>query len=251
MKVVKNLASIFSLILLAVCATSCFSTDERNYQYFPNMYESEAYEAYQEYAVFPNQQEAMLPVEGSIPRGWMPYAYENTEEGYQAAKANLKNPLPYTEENANEGEALFTIYCAICHGDKGDGKGTLAEREKILGIPAYNAPGRDITAGSAYHVMYFGRNTMGSYAVQTTEEERWKIAMHVMDLKRALNGEPKREFEQDTMVKQPIMVYSEREGMEGKEIDLNQKTDSHSSIEQEDSEGTGEGQPVETTQIEE
>lgn len=201
---------------------SCFSPDEPNYQYFPNMYESEAYEAYQEYEVFPQSQEAMLPVEGTIPRGWMPYPYPDTEEGYLAAKANLENPLPYTEEYANEGEALFTIYCAICHGDKGDGKGTLAQREKILGIPAYNAPGRDITAGSAYHVMYYGRNTMGSYAVQTTANERWKIAMHVIDLKRALNGLPKREFELDSLPEDPIMQYSE---LDLKEIDVYQKTE--------------------------
>ncbi len=29
---------------------------------------------------------------------------------------------------------------------------------------------------------------MGSYASQTNEKERWQIAMHVMDLKAALNG---------------------------------------------------------------
>jgi mono/diheme cytochrome c family protein len=247
----KSLAYKSTILLLAVCAVSCFSTDERNYQYFPNMYESEAYEAYQEYPVFPNSQEAMQPVEGTVPRGWMPYPYENTEEGYQAAKANLENPLPYTEDNVNEGKALYTIYCAICHGDKGDGKGTLAEREKILGIPAYNAPGRDITPGSAYHVMYFGRNTMGSYAVQTTAEERWKIAMHVMDLKRALNGQPKREFEQDSIADEPIMMYSE---MDLKEIDVYQKTDTELDFtihEQDVSENVDHEQAVESTQKEE
>ena len=247
----KSLAYKSSIFLLAICAVSCFSTDDRNYQYFPNMYESEAYEAYQEYAVFPNQQEAMHPVEGTIPRGWMPYGYEDTEAGYQAAKANLKNPLPYTEDNLNEGKALYTIYCAICHGDNGDGKGTLAQREKILGIPAYNAPGRNITAGSAYHVMYYGRNTMGSYAVQTTEEERWKIAMHVIDLKRALSGLPKREFKQDTAATgQPIMMYSE---MDGKEIDVYQKTDTELDFSihgQDVSENIDEEQAIETTQQE-
>lgn len=31
---------------------------------------------------------------------------------------------------------------------------------------------------------------MGSYASQTNELERWQIAMHVMNLKAALKGEP-------------------------------------------------------------
>ena len=191
----KSLLYKSSIFLLAFGAVSCFSTDDRNYQYFPDMYVSETYEAYGEYEIFENQQAAKLPAEGSIPRGWMPFEYENTNEDYLAAKANLKNPLPYTEKNVSEGEALYTIYCAVCHGDKGDGKGTLAEREKILGIPAYNAPGRDITSGSSYYVMYYGLNTMGSYASQTTAKERWQIAYYVMDLKRALNGQPEREFE--------------------------------------------------------
>lgn len=190
----KSLVYKSSILILAFSAVSCFNSEKRNYEYFPNMYESEAYEAYQEYDIFVNGQEAKLPVDGTIPRGWMPYGYEDTNEGYLAAKANLKNPLPYTEENVAAGQQLFTVYCAVCHGDKGDGKGILAEREKILGIPAYNAPGRDIDMGSAYHVMYYGRNTMGSYATQTTEHERWQIAHYVMDLKRALNGEPKKEF---------------------------------------------------------
>lgn len=191
----KSLLYKSSLFLLVFSAVSCFSTDDRNYQYFPNMYFSEAYEAYGNYEVFQHGQSAKLPVEGTIPRGWMPFEYENTNEDYLAAKANLKNPLPYTEENVAAGQQLFTIYCAVCHGDKGDGKGILAEREKILGIPAYNAPGRDITMGSAYYVMYYGLNTMRSYASQTTAKERWQIAHYVMDLKRALNGAPKKEFE--------------------------------------------------------
>lgn len=194
----KSLVYKSSLFLLVFSAVSCFSTDDRNYQYFPNMYVSEAYEAYGEYEVFEHGQAAKLPVEGTIPRGWMPFEYENTNEDYLAAKANLKNPLPYTQDNVAAGQQLYTIYCAVCHGDKGDGKGILAEREKILGIPAYNAPGRDITMGSAYYVMYYGLNTMGSYASQTTAKERWQIAHYVMDLKRALNGAPKKEFEKNS-----------------------------------------------------
>lgn len=190
----KRLFNIGLLLVSASLAVGCFNKDDRNYQYFPNMYESVGYEAYGSYETFENSQEAKLPVEGTIPRGWKPYGYEDSNDGYQNAKANLSNPLPYTEDNVNEGKALYTIYCAICHGDKGDGKGTLSQREKILGIPAYNDAGRAITEGSVYHVMYYGLNTMGSYAAQTSEKERWQINHYVMDLKRQLNGDPKKEF---------------------------------------------------------
>jgi len=175
--------------------TSCQDTGEPNYQYMPNMYQEVSYEAYGNYEVFPNGMEAMIPAEGSVPRGWLPYEYDNDREGYEAAKANLENPIPFTEDNVNEGKAHYTTYCAVCHGDEGNGKGILAQREKILGVPAYNDEGRAITEGSVYHVMYYGINNMGSYASQTTEKELWQINHYVMILKDKLNGTPERPFE--------------------------------------------------------
>ena len=186
------------LFLVVVTATSCFNKDKPNYQYFPDMYAPVSYEAYGEYDVFENGQEAKLPVEGTIPRGWTPYMYENSNEGYTLAKAELKNPLPYSKKNLEAGQQLFTIYCAVCHGDQGNGKGILVEREKILGVPSYDDAGRAITEGSTYHVMYFGLNSMGSYASQTTIKERWQIDHYVMKLKGTLTGAPERAFESDS-----------------------------------------------------
>ena len=187
------------LLLVVVSSTACFNKTSPNYQYFPDMYFPVSYEAYGEYDVFVNEQSAKLPVEGTIPRGWKPYEYENSVEGYQLAKAELKNPLPYTGENLTTGQQLYTVYCSVCHGDKGDGKGILVEREKILGVPRYDDIGRAITEGSVYHVMYFGLNTMGSYASQTSIEERWQIDHYVMKLKDALEGNPEREVAPETV----------------------------------------------------
>ncbi|WP_300435854.1 cytochrome c [Christiangramia sp.] len=184
--------------MLGLAVVSCHDKDDPNYQYMPDMYEPVGYETYGEYDVFENGQEAKLPAEGSIPRGWMPYEYQNNPEDAAAAKANLKNPLPYTQDNYAEGKALYTIYCAVCHGDKGAGKGILVEREKILGVPSYDDAGRAINEGSVYHVMYYGLNNMGSYASQTSIEERWQIDHYVMSLKNKLEGKAEREFEEET-----------------------------------------------------
>tara|TARA_R100000322_G_C5434928_1_gene189484 strand:- start:598 stop:1293 length:696 start_codon:yes stop_codon:yes gene_type:complete len=196
----KQMKSIFNIVLIlgiSISLTSCFDKEKPNYQYMDNMYEPVGYEAYGAYNVFENEQEAKLPAEGTVPRGWAPYDYEDSAEGKTNAKANLKNPIAYSDDNLSSGKQLYTIYCAICHGDKGDGKGTLAKREKILGIPSYNDQGRAITEGDVYHVMYYGLNTMGSYAAQTSEEERWQIAHHVMKLKDALDGKPERQTVND------------------------------------------------------
>jgi len=185
------------LFLIGAVSVSCADSDEPNYQYMPDMYKPVGYETYGNYDIFVNGQEAKLPVEGTVPRGWMPYDFENTREGMANAKANLNNPLPYTEHNLNKGKQLYTIYCAVCHGDNGDGKGILAQREKILGIPSYDDAGRAITEGSVYHVIYYGLNTMGSYAAQINEEERWQITHYVMNLKNELEGGEEIPYEEE------------------------------------------------------
>lgn len=42
--------------------------------------------------------------------------------------ANLRNPIPPTEESFARGEALYKIYCALCHGATGHGDGKLGKK---------------------------------------------------------------------------------------------------------------------------
>ena len=148
------------------------------------MYEAIGYETYAESKAFNNGIEAQLPVEGSVARGWAPYDFPNTNVGYEAAKASLKSPLEQTDVHRAEGKELYGVYCAVCHGSKGDGQGILMTREKFLGIPSY--ADRDINQGSIYHVLMYGKNAMGSHAGQVNATERWQIAQHVMYLRNEL-----------------------------------------------------------------
>lgn len=186
----RDILKITIIVMALFSLVSCFNDNKPNYQFMPNMYEPVGYETYGEYEVFPGQQEALLPVDGTISRGWMPYEYPNTTDGLNLAKEELKNPLAVTEKNLSAGKELYNIYCAVCHGEKGDGQGILMKREKFLGIPSYADAGRNITEGGTYHVQMYGLNSMGSYASQTNELERWQITQHVMNLKAALKGEP-------------------------------------------------------------
>ena len=163
---------------------SCQDKLKPNYQFFPNMYESVGYETYSESDAFKNGKEGQLPAQGSIKRGFVPYEYPNTDAGYEAAKLNLKSPLDSSAVNMVKGEELFNIYCAICHGEKGNGKGKLVEREKFLGVPSY--ADRQITIGSVFHVETYGMNAMGSHANQLSKKERWQVAEYVMKLKSEL-----------------------------------------------------------------
>ena len=175
---------IFALTFLGILLKSCADSSRPNYQYFPNMYESIGYDTYSESDAFNNNIEAQIPVEGTIARGWEPYDYPDSNEGYEAAKLNLISPLEANDTNLKNGKELYGIYCAVCHGNKGDGQGILMKREKFLGIPSY--ADREITPGSIYHVLMYGKNAMGSHAGQVNSEERWQIAQHVMELRSKL-----------------------------------------------------------------
>ncbi|MUH37589.1 cytochrome c [Zobellia amurskyensis] len=180
----SKIGIVFGLLL---CVTACADKNSPNYQYMPNMYEPVGYEAYGKVDFLPNGMEAMVPPENTVSRGWIPYGYENTPEGKELARIQ-KSPLDSLniEEDLIVGAQLYTIYCAICHGDKGDGQGTLVKREKILGVPTYSDAARNITVGTAYHTIHYGLNSMGSYASQMNTKEMWQVSEYVMKLKQDL-----------------------------------------------------------------
>ena len=180
----KKVYTLAVLMGLASLLFSCKNDLKPNYEFFPNMYQSVGYETYAESDAFKNGQEGQLPAKGSIKRGFVPYEYPNTTAGYDAAKLNSKSPLDSLSNDLEKTKELYTIYCAICHGDKGNGKGYLVEREKILGVPSY--ADREITEGSVYHITTYGINSMGAYSNQLNQKERWMVANYVMKLKSEL-----------------------------------------------------------------
>jgi len=181
----KTIYKITILLGLSALVTSCHDNSKPNYQYMPNMYEPVSYNTYSESSAFKNGKEGQLPAEGSLNRGFEVYEYENTTAGYDLAKANLKSPLDsLSTEDMDKAKGLFEIYCAICHGNAGNGMGKLVTQGKYLGVPNYKD--RIITTGSVFHVLKYGINSMGSYANQLNQHERWLVATYVMKLKSEL-----------------------------------------------------------------
>ncbi|WP_293894805.1 cytochrome c [Flavobacterium sp.] len=185
----KSLLKIAFVLGIVVSFSSCKDNLKPNYQYMPNMYESVAYETYSQSDAFNSPtglkgKEGQLPPNGSIKRGFVPYEIPNTTEGYNFSKTITKSPLDSTAVDMKKSEELFVIYCAICHGTAGDGQGKLVKQQKFLGVPNYKD--RQISVGSIFHVQTYGLNSMGSYANQLTQQERWMIAGYVLELKSKL-----------------------------------------------------------------
>jgi mono/diheme cytochrome c family protein len=185
----KSLLKIAFVLGIVVSFSSCKDNLKPNYQYMPNMYESVAYETYSESDAFNSPtglkgKEGQLPAEGSIKRGFVPYEIPNTTEGYDFSKTITTSPLDGKAVDMKKAEELYGIYCAICHGETGNGMGKLVKQEKLLGVPSYKD--RQVTIGSIFHVQTYGLNSMGSYANQLSQQERWMIAAYVLELKSKL-----------------------------------------------------------------
>ena len=173
----------FAAVLVAGF-TSCGKKEVNSpgFEYMPDMYRSPSIEVYGTHVIDGDTiNNAMLPVKGTISRGYIPYAYPNTVDGYEQAGLNLKNPLVYSEAVEKEGEVLYGKFCVHCHGATGAGDGKVGL--KLPGPPpAYNAALKDLPAGKIFHTLTYGKNSMGSHASQLTQEERWKLVYFVQKL---------------------------------------------------------------------
>jgi len=121
--------------------------------------------------------------------GFVPYYYENTEEERERAiEEIIANPFPITEEGLAKGKELYDIFCAICHGEKGDGVGYLvADDNPNVKYPA--APANFLleehvnsSNGRYYHAIMHGKNVMGAYADKLNYEERWQVIHYIRSL---------------------------------------------------------------------
>ncbi|MGZ3890809.1 MAG: c-type cytochrome [Bacteroidia bacterium] len=171
--------------ILVAGFTSCGKKDANSpgVEYMPDMYRSPSVEVYGTSLLNGDTicSTQFLPPKGSIARGYMPYVYPNTTEGYEQAGLYLKNPIPYSENVVKEGEVLFGKYCMHCHGASGGGDGKVGL--KLPGAPpAYNGTLKNLPEGKIFHSITYGKGLMGNHASILTQEERWKLVYFVQKL---------------------------------------------------------------------
>ena len=194
-----NFILVFMFVIITGCGDSASDgrslTKHPGYEYMPNMYRSASYETYSENPLFKNNSTAREPVEGTVPRGFVPFNYDNTLDDYLNAGRELTNPLEWNMQNIEEGEALYGMFCAHCHGKNGDGKASI--QHPLYGaVPSYSddllvrrsgTSMKDLSDGHMYHAITYGFNAMGGHASQINSEERWRIIMYVNELQKENN----------------------------------------------------------------
>lgn len=188
MNKIKILGIAVAAVATTVVITSCKDKRSTGWEYAPNMYEHIAYDPDQPNPNFKDGKTAQKPPQGTIPVGFVTFDYPNTKDGYELAGTEVKNPLPQTGANFEEGKVLFEHFCSPCHGMSGQGDG-LVVAHGFPPPPSYSkgqssrgGAMKDLTDGKIYHTITYGVNAMGSYASQLAPEERWKVIMYVHHL---------------------------------------------------------------------
>ena len=170
-------------LILAVFISCDRDRNNPGYAYFPDMAYSRAYETWSPNPNFADGKTMREPAEGTIPRGFIPFPYEKSEEDMIRAGKELKNPMEYSVKNLERGKLIFQRYCLQCHGEKGDGKGFLYTSGRYPFPPATLISEKMINKpdGEIFHSVTLGFGIMGPHGLLLTPEDRWKVIMYIRD----------------------------------------------------------------------
>ena len=126
-----------ALLFAAVATTACNRADDPGIEYAPEMYESIPYEPLRQVnanTINPMGINERTPAAGTIPRGKLNYFDHIGKDSVAIASRQLRNPLPYTKNNLEEGKALYTRNCQHCHGEQGDGQGLVGVQRQVAAV---------------------------------------------------------------------------------------------------------------------
>lgn len=168
--------------LLLVVSGSC-DRDRNNpgWDYFPDMFYSEAYESYTPNPNFEDGKTMQEPVEGTVARGEMPFEYTIEPEDRIRAGEELANPFEGDPSVVSRGKEVYEAFCLNCHGTKGEGQGYLHTSGLYIAVPRslVNETAQNLKDGEIFHTITLGFGSMGAHGSQLRPEDRWKTINYI------------------------------------------------------------------------
>ncbi len=184
-------------------------------QFFPDMDDQPRWKAQDRSEFFADGRTMRQPPQGAVAFGRSPvvsdepWAATYTLQRAQLLKAddrvyrgvddngNLLTTIPVevTPALLDRGQNRFDIYCAACHGIKGDGKGLVGQTwayplpsfhdDRFLPGGASGAEGHIFDVALHGFIGPTGRQLMPGYAHALTEHDAWAIVAYIRALQRA------------------------------------------------------------------
>jgi len=119
-------------------------------------------------------------------------------------EAARKNPVNFTDASVNRGKKVFATQCALCHGEKGDGKSDLA-KEMGLTLPDFTQHESlaKRTDGELFAIVATGKDPMPSQKGRMPDAQIWNLVNYL----RALGGKvPGKATEKEAADENVILV---------------------------------------------
>ena len=203
MRGISRIEGLLWVVLLAGIGLHLLVREDRtrrNFEVFPDMLRSPAYEAQDPNPNFPDGKTLQTPPAGTIARGYLPLHVgdhvldvSNTEwkklpPAEQAAWDALRPPwgdkleAKHKQQLLDRGEAVFQTRCATCHGAGGTG-GTPVTKRGVPPPPSLLAENaRGMSDGQMFRTVTAGNNNMPSHAAQVERDDRWKAILYIRSL---------------------------------------------------------------------
>jgi mono/diheme cytochrome c family protein len=158
----------------------------RGYDFIPDMVYSQAYETYSTNPNFKDSVTMRVPVNGTVPIGYLPFRYTIDSLSRVKAGNELVDPFLPTDDVLSRGKLIFATFCIGCHGVLGKGDG------QLYSSGLYPLKPRDISAsptaklkdGQIYHTITLGFGSMMPHGAQIRPEDRWKLVLYVRELQK-------------------------------------------------------------------
>ncbi len=99
------------------------------------------------------------------------------------ADAAMKNPIRFTDASVDRGKKVYMTQCALCHGEKGDGKGDLAADMKLK-LPDFTKPDAlaKRTDGELFTIIGTAKDPMPSQKGRMSEHQLWNLVNYLRTL---------------------------------------------------------------------
>jgi mono/diheme cytochrome c family protein len=173
-----------ALLLVLFGSTGCW--EQASSEWWPQMKWQIAVQAFEDNP-YQDRVSLFVPPEGSVPVGWgdvvKPALLSLPEQ------EALANPQKATLQSLKNGERLFNVNCAVCHGPTGAGDGPIAAPNGpitgVLPIGPGSPLGFNLAAalsdGHIYTTISLGRGRMPNYR-RISPEGRWDVVNYLRDL---------------------------------------------------------------------
>ena len=179
----------FALPLAAAFAVLALATrrnlSEPHLRLFSDMVRTPAYKSQTLNPIFGDGITQRAPIEGTIARGFEPFAFGREPAERERAGRELKSPYPAPSLDVMlRGKFVFENYCAHCHGLRAAGDGPVTKAFPGFSFPINGKSTFDLPDGTLFHVITYGRNLMPSHASQLSQDDRWKVIVYLRELQR-------------------------------------------------------------------